>query len=96
MQRSELLAALSVGLEVIELRGIVLQPDQAPERDTALDAIAQGRGARAITHLANLDDALAPHPSVGALKARSSILAVSEALSRHAAYFNAGVRSEVH
>jgi hypothetical protein len=90
------LAALSVGLEIIKLRGIALGPDHAVELDGALEAVARGNGALAIARLADLDEALTPCPDVATLRARSSILAVSEALSRHVAYFNAEARSEVH
>ena len=96
LQRSELSAALSVGLEIIELRGRALRPDQAQELDAALEAVARGSGTLAIARLAGLDLALASCPSVDALRARSSILAVSEALSRHADYFNAGAHCEIH
>ena len=96
LQRSELLAALSVGLEVIKLRGIALRPDQAQELAAALEAFARGNGALAIARLGDLDQAVASCPSVDALQARSSILAVSEVLLRHAAYFSAVARSEVH
>ena len=96
LQRSELLAALSVGLQIIKLRGIALGPDHAAELDAALEAAARGNGALAIARLADLDQALALCPSAYAIQARSRILAVSEALSRHAAYFSAEVRREVH
>jgi uncharacterized membrane protein YccC len=96
LQRSELLAALSVGLEVIKLRGIALRPDQARELAAALEAFARGNSALAIARLADLEQTFGPCPNADALQARSSILAVSEALSRHAMYFNASARSEVH
>ncbi|MBV8398336.1 MAG: FUSC family protein [Acetobacteraceae bacterium] len=96
LQRSELLAALSVGLEIIKLRGIALGPDHLAELDAALEAAARGNGALAIARLADLEQALRPCPNADALQARSSILAVSEALSRHAVYFNADARGEVH
>jgi len=40
--------------------------------------------------LARLDEALAARPGAAALGARSSLLAMSEALTKHAAYFGAG------
>lgn len=90
LQRSELLAALSVGLEVIKLRGIALRPDQAQELAAALEAFARGNGALAIARLADLEQALGPCPNADAMQARSSILAVSEALSRHGCLFQCG------
>jgi uncharacterized membrane protein YccC len=90
LQRSQLLAALSVGTEMIQLRHIARRLDQGSELDTALEAVARGDSARAAAHLARLDDALASQPDAAALRARANILAVSEALTRHAAYFDAG------
>ena len=43
----------------------------------------------AIARLARLDEALAARPGAAALQARSSILAMSEGLIEHAAYFDA-------
>ena len=40
--------------------------------------------------LARLDEALASRPGAAALQARGSILAMSEALTEHPAYFDAG------
>jgi hypothetical protein len=42
--------------------------------------------------LARLDEALASRPGAAALRARGSILAMSGALTQHAAYFDAGAR----
>jgi uncharacterized membrane protein YccC len=95
LQRSELLAALSVGAEIITLRAIASQLDLMPELDLALEAVARGNGAVAIARLADLDQAVASFPGAIALQARASILAVSEALTRHAAYFDEGVPGEV-
>jgi hypothetical protein len=41
-----------------------------------------------IARLARLDEALAARPGVSAPRARRSILAMSEALTQHAAYFD--------
>jgi hypothetical protein len=43
-----------------------------------------------IVRLTRLDEALAARPDAAALRARSSVLAMSEALTQHAAYFDAG------
>jgi hypothetical protein len=60
-----------------------------------LDALAQGDSALTATRLARLDEQLAALSGIGpeaslALQARGSILAISEALDDHAAYFDAG------
>jgi hypothetical protein len=95
LQRSQLLAALSVGTEIIQLRHIAPRLGLGTDLSAALEALARGNGAIATTRLARLDDRLASLPDAGseaslALQARGSILAISEALIAHAAYFNAG------
>ncbi len=89
LRRSQLVAALSVGSEIIRLRHICLGLDLGSQLDAALAAGARGDSAMAIGRLARLDEELAARPGVAALQARSSILAMSEALIEHAAYFGA-------
>ena len=67
----------------------------AVELDVALEAFAQGDSATAIAWLHQLDHRLASSPDHGpeaaaVLRARSRILVMSEALSEHASYFDAG------
>jgi uncharacterized membrane protein YccC len=90
LQRSQLMAAFSLGTEIIQLRRIARRTDLGSVLDTALKAIAQGDCELAIARLADLDRALAARPRIAALRARASILAMSEALTQHAAYFDAG------
>src|SRR5216683_5017206 len=90
LQRSQLLAALSVGTKIIQLRRIARRLDLGLELDTALEAVASGDSGLATARLAQLDEALASRPGAAALQARGSILAMSEALTEHAAFFNAG------
>jgi hypothetical protein len=92
LQRSQLVAALSVGNEIIQLRNIARRLDLGPELDAALEALARGDSAIATARLARFDDALAGRPGATALRARGSILAMSEALTQHSAYFDAGAR----
>jgi uncharacterized membrane protein YccC len=94
LQRSQLLAALSVGTEIIQLRRIARRLDLGSELDVALAAVAEGNSAVATTRLAVLDRVLASLPGAGtgaqaALRARGGVLAVSEALTQHASYFDA-------
>ena len=89
LQRSQVVAALSVGSEIIRLRHICLGFDLGSQLDAALAAGARGDSAMAIGRLARLDEELAARPGVAALQARSSILAMSEALIEHVAYFGA-------
>ncbi len=89
LQRSQLLAALSVGCEITRLRNICRRLDLGSGLDEALEALAEGSSAAAVAKLANLDDALAARPGTAILRARAGLLAISEALTEHTAYFNA-------
>jgi uncharacterized membrane protein YccC len=96
LQRAQILAALSVGTGIIRLCRVAHRFDQDVELDAALDALAKGNSSAAAERLARLDQRLAalPNTNPGArarLRARSSILAMSEALAQHAAYFDSGV-----
>jgi uncharacterized membrane protein YccC len=95
LQRAQLLAALSVGSEIIQLRHLAACVGAAVELDAALAAFAQGNSAIAIARLRQLDRRLASAPDAGAdettaLRARARILVICEALSEHASYFDAG------
>ncbi len=90
LQRSQLLAALSLGTEIIQLRRIARRLDLGLEVDTAIETVARGDSRIATARLARLDEALASRPGAAVLRARGSILAMSEALTQHAAYFDAG------
>jgi uncharacterized membrane protein YccC len=93
LQRAQLMAALSVGTEIIRLRRVAHRFDQDARLDIALDALARGDSSVAIDRLGELDQRLAALPGSGGrvrLRARSSMLAMSEALARHADYFSSG------
>jgi uncharacterized membrane protein YccC len=95
LQRAQLLAALSVGTAIIRLRRVARRFDLHGELDAALDAAARGDSAVASEHLAELDRVLAAQPSTKRglwirLRARGSILAMSEVLVQHASYFDFG------
>jgi uncharacterized membrane protein YccC len=90
LQRSLLLAALSMGTDIIQLRRIARRLDLGSDLDAALDSVARGDSGIATARLARLDQALAALPGAAALRARGLILAMSEALTQHAAYFDAG------
>jgi len=95
LQRAQLLAALSVGSEIIELRQIARRFGIEDDLGPALAAIAQGDCAAATARLARLDAALAVEAAPGPetqtmLRARAGVLIVSEALTRHTAYFGVG------
>jgi uncharacterized membrane protein YccC len=95
LQRSQLLAALSVGSGIIQLRRMAPGLGLDSDLDAALAAMAHGNSALATARLAGLDHLLAARPGAGpetqlTLRARSNILAISEALMQHASYFDAG------
>jgi uncharacterized membrane protein YccC len=95
LQRAQLVAALSVGIEIIQLRRIARRLGLGSDLDAALEAVARGSSALATARLARLDHVLMSLPGAGleapiALRARGSILAMSEVLIQHAAYFDAG------
>jgi hypothetical protein len=95
VQRSRLLAALSVGNGIFQLRRILRRLGLGSDPGAALEAIAQGNSSLAATRLAQLDDRLAAFFGAGseaflALQARGSILAISEVLNEYSSYFDTG------
>ena len=96
LQRAHLLAALTVGTETIRLRRIARRLDQEVELDAALDAVARGDSFAAIEHLDRLERTLVAVPGTRPggrvrLRARGSVLVISEALAQHTSYFGSGV-----
>jgi uncharacterized membrane protein YccC len=95
LQRARLLAALSVGTEIIQLRHIAPGLGTAAELDTALEAFAQGNSAIVVARLRELDRRLArdgdaePEAAI-VLRARARIRVISQALSEHRSYFDTG------
>jgi len=95
LQRAQLLAALSVGTEIIGLRQLATHLGTTAELDAALNDIALGHSTDAIAQLRQFDDRLASTRETGteatmALRGRGRILVISEALAEHGAYFDAG------
>ena len=95
LQRAQLLAALSMGTEIIRLRPIAHGLGLGAELESALAAVAQGKSTIAVARFGRLDEALAAQPraeplSQTILRARACILVLSEMLAQHAVYFNAG------
>jgi uncharacterized membrane protein YccC len=93
LQRAQLLVAFSAGCEIIQLRLIARHFDLGSKLDVALTALAEGRSVKAIARLSRLDAALAAvdlggSPRQVVLRARGGILALSQALAEHAAYFD--------
>jgi len=94
-QLAQLLAALAAGTEIIRLRLIAGQFGIAAGLERAFAEVARGDSFGATAQLSRVDSALAASACSGlesqtALRARSSILTLSEVLARHAAYFDSG------
>ena len=97
-QRAQLLAALSVGAEIIRLRQMTPSLGAGAELYAAFGAVALGNSAIAIGKLRQLDRRLASIPGSGqetlaALQARGRILVTCEALAEQSAYFDAGANT---
>jgi uncharacterized membrane protein YccC len=92
LQRAQLLAALSLGTEISLLRPLAHRFGLGGDFDTALVVIAQGKSVAAAACLNRLDEALAGHADTDpdALRGRGSVLAMSELLTEHTGYFDAG------
>ncbi len=94
LQRAQVLAALSAGVEILRLRNIMRHLGPGVGLDSAFAAISQGNSSVATADLAQFDTALAARVDDGLepqtlLRARGSSLALSEVLTQHAAYFDA-------
>jgi uncharacterized membrane protein YccC len=95
LQRSQLLAALSVGHEIIELRRFASQLGLVSDLDATLEPFAQGNSAAAVARLERLDRRLASltesySQTVLILRERARILLICDALVQHRVYFDAG------
>ncbi|MFZ3237504.1 MAG: FUSC family protein [Stellaceae bacterium] len=90
LERSWLVAALSAGSKIIELRHLCRERGLSRDLGPALEAVTDGDCTGAAAELAGIDAALASHSGEAALRARGLILAISTALTQHAAYFDAG------
>lgn len=90
LQRAQLLAALSVGQEIMRLRPVAARFGHSAELDAALTALACGDSVAAIGRLASLDTALAGIAArdASAMRGRANVVALREVLAHHAAYFN--------
>ena len=98
LQRARLLAALSVGAEVIKLRHVAARLGAAAQLNAALEAVAHGNSTLAIERLRHLDERLGSGPdgrsgTVIALRTRGRVLVLSEALVAHGSYFDMGARA---
>jgi uncharacterized membrane protein YccC len=90
LQRFQLLAALLVGAEIIRLVRVARRLGLNAELHAALAPLSRGNVTAAAAGFAALDDSLAARGVAGVLRARARILAISQALTQHTAYFEMG------
>jgi uncharacterized membrane protein YccC len=95
LQRARLLAALSVGGDINQLRRLVPRLGAAMELNAALESFAEGNSTVAIVRLHQLDARLASNPGTrsetdDALRVRGRIVVISDVLAEHGSYFDAG------
>jgi uncharacterized membrane protein YccC len=93
VQHARLVAALSVGLEIINLRSMTRRFDLRIDLEGAFDALAQGNSAAATDRLASVERSFLALAGVArgtaaGLRMRASFLAISEALADHGDYFD--------
>ncbi len=95
LQRAQLLAALSIGNDILQLRHLPPVISLQPELDAALVALAQGRSNMARIELARLDRRLASQgraEQAQVLQARARTLSLSETLAQYGSYFDSRVQ----
>ena len=95
LQRAQLLTAVSLGRNIIELRRVAPQLGFASDLDAALEPFAQGNSAAAVARLERLDHRLASltesdPQTLAILHERARILLIGDALMHHRAYFDGG------
>jgi hypothetical protein len=92
LQRAQLLAALSLGIEISRLRPVAHFLGLDTELKSAFVAVAQGESTIAVARLIDLDAALAAHAATGTavMRGRGSILVILGVLTQHAEYFDSG------
>jgi len=100
-QRGQLLSALAIGCGIDELWRAARRFGLTRELRAGLLSVADGHSMTAVAQLSRFDDSIAAvsDSKPGArvrLRARGQIIAVSEALSRHQAYFDQEARLELY
>src|SRR6516162_7422101 len=86
LQRSQLIAAFSVGTAIIQLRHTCRRLDLSGDLDMAIEAVGRGNCAITTARLADLDRTFIARPGAAALRARGLVLAISQALTQHSDY----------
>ncbi len=87
LQRGALIASLSVGAAIVHLRSVGAALGVVSDVDRALTAFARGDVSLATVCFERLDRRLAVRP--GAVRARASVLGITEALAEHTVFLTA-------
>ena len=100
LQNARLVAALTVGTEIIRLSGLLYRIGPDLSFEGALCALARGNSIAAIECLAGVERTIAAPTTAGAavsarLRARASIRVISDALTQHADYFDGSALHEI-
>ena len=93
VERSQLVAAVAVGKDIVRCRVVAPRFVPGAAVDAALQALAEGRSGEAMERLKDIDRLLAGLPRTEAasrivLRLRASILAISGQLAEFASYFD--------
>jgi uncharacterized membrane protein YccC len=93
VERAEVVAAVSIGKEIVRLRRVPPRFVPGGDLEAALQALAEGRSGEAIERLKDIDRRLAALPRAEAasrilLRLRASILAISAQLAEYPSYFD--------
>jgi Predicted membrane protein len=96
LQRAQLITALSVGSDILQLREMGVRLAVTADLDDALQSFADGRSAIAIAQLRQWDRRLASHPAAAAgtttiLRARGLVLTLCDALADYGSFFDESV-----
>jgi uncharacterized membrane protein YccC len=97
VERAELVAAMSVGNEIVRLRRVVPRFVPGAAVDTALQALAEGRSGEATERLKDIDRQLAALPSTRSgsrivLGLRAGLLVVCGQLGSYPSYYSQRIR----
>jgi len=97
VERAELVAAMSVGNEIVRLRRVVPRFVPGAAVDTALQALAEGRSGEATERLKDIDRQLAALPSIRpgsrvVLGLRAGLLVICGQLASYPSYYSQRIR----
>ena len=100
LQNARLVAALTVGTEIIRLSSLLIRLDPGLSFEGALHGLVSGNITAAIEGLSDVDRAIAAPTTAGTAasarrRARASIRVISDTLMQHADYFDGSALHEI-